>query len=1010
MRRVASVGSRYPRKVTAAYTGGANTVSSIGLMPGDPLVIPTGTWILDCQTPPLGSVTITGYLIADQTKDVGLTCTNINIGANGKLQIGSEAAPYLRKAVITLTGTEVGRTARFVPDVTVSPSGTGKGKLLNLLQGTGATTGTYTVTFSSATAFTVSGGLGTGTVGTLFNNGIQFTAVAGATPWVATDTFTVVQEQRAFTNNGTGRSLQVQSGGKLILIGNQLNFVRTKINSSITAGVALSSYVDSVNWPKLSKIAVGPTDYYTAADASIYPAGNSETNWTKSRNGASTGGVNFPKYGKLQYVTDTGMSETQGTFTRTTGKEREILDQRATVLNLTRNIVIQGIDDSDWQTNGFGAHVMFMGLTSEIKIDSVELRRVGQAGAQGRYPIHWHMMSYSMPNGMTFPSDGTFVNGTLTSSLATGQYIKNSSVHQSSQRAIVVHGTCGVEVSNNNIYDVLGMAIFLEDGAERKNIIRNNFVIKVRSPISQNIIGDFDIDDPSGFWLSSPDNIIEGNTGADCKGVGIWNVFAGTYPTGLCRNVSHSARFWPLLSYRNNTGHSCLASGMRTRNFIANEKGALSDTWYDPRIDPDNPVLYDTNKVNTEFFRNTSWKNTLNGYTNRVFVPKYTEFQFADNGELDAQGQAGFVDNPALFVRHVYIGTSLNASTYPGPSASPRTALASYNIGFRPVDCTFVNYPKVVNTSAYTVNNLILHGGVFRTDDLYLHAIEIANDFSGQKFINSSPGYFTKPIQYDSRGTITSQHHATLSGIMHDVNHFFTSYDVNIMNHVFYTYGATGALDTETGRWGTADMYYGMTPVAAGSVNLVYYELDVRRYNGATEVAQFKVQNGRSDIASSDGTTGNGTLPNMRHFGVAKNGKYEVRFPTDPIPTTYNAWAVEYAYRSTDSFVVALAWSNSVVARGWISSESNDLLGDPNQALTIATGRAIAMITVANQAAVESATVPSMWQDTTNNKVWIKYFGGRTAPSYSWNNASFNNSGGTDWSLYLKTHFIILRA
>ena len=60
--------------------------------------------------------------------------------------------------------------------------------------------------------------------------------------------------------------------------------------------------------------------------------------------------------------------------------------------------VIQGAADSDWQTHGFGAHVMVMGLDSSAQVVGVEFRRCGQRRAMGRYPMHWHMLSYTAAN------------------------------------------------------------------------------------------------------------------------------------------------------------------------------------------------------------------------------------------------------------------------------------------------------------------------------------------------------------------------------------------------------------------------------------------------------------------------------------------------------------------------------------------------------------------------------------------------------------------------------------
>src|SRR5690606_36628295 len=91
-----------------------------------------------------------------------------------------------------------------------------------------------------------------------------------------------------------------------------------------------------------------------------------------------------------------------------------VLEERAAVGNLSRNIVIQAPDDALWQNDRFGVHVMIMGAGAVAHVEGVEIRRAGQRGRLGRYPFHWHMLSYS---------------GTQTLGDASGQYFRKSSVH-----------------------------------------------------------------------------------------------------------------------------------------------------------------------------------------------------------------------------------------------------------------------------------------------------------------------------------------------------------------------------------------------------------------------------------------------------------------------------------------------------------------------------------------------------------------------------------------------------
>lgn len=79
-----------------------------GVLPktGEKITIPAGqTIVLDGATPALAGLLIQGTLVADPNKDVAITSDwVIAYGASAKLQIGSLTQPYLRSAVITLTG------------------------------------------------------------------------------------------------------------------------------------------------------------------------------------------------------------------------------------------------------------------------------------------------------------------------------------------------------------------------------------------------------------------------------------------------------------------------------------------------------------------------------------------------------------------------------------------------------------------------------------------------------------------------------------------------------------------------------------------------------------------------------------------------------------------------------------------------------------------------------------------------------------------------------------------
>ncbi|CAF4319171.1 unnamed protein product, partial [Adineta steineri] len=119
----------------------------------------------------------------------------------------------------------------------------------------------------------------------------------------------------------------------------------------------------------------------------------------------------------------------------------------------------------------------------------------GQAFRLGRYPVHFHM------------------NGNMSLS-----YIKSSSIHQTFNRAVNIHATNYLTVSNNVIYDVMGGAVFLEDGVETFNTLSYNLLIFVRT--SSSLLNE-DVT-PAAIWVTNPNNIVEHNAVAGGTHFGYW--------------------------------------------------------------------------------------------------------------------------------------------------------------------------------------------------------------------------------------------------------------------------------------------------------------------------------------------------------------------------------------------------------------------------------------------------------------------------------------------------------
>ncbi|MCL6511430.1 MAG: right-handed parallel beta-helix repeat-containing protein [Anaerolineae bacterium] len=197
-------------------------------------------------------------------------------------------------------------------------------------------------------------------------------------------------------------------------------------------------------------------------------------------------------------------------FGQTQTFEGRVLDSRAHVGLLTRDIVIRGAPDSD--ASQFGGHVMIM-PGSTARIEGVEFYKMGQMGHKGRYPLHWHLVDRLAQGGVS----------------GSGQYAKNNSFHDSFQRAINVHGTSGVLIEGNVAYNIHNHAIVVaESGDEENNTVRNNLVVLVKpllpgqeafKPTTPFIGPDIgktlqNEQKSSAFWMRNTNNVFIGNAAA----------------------------------------------------------------------------------------------------------------------------------------------------------------------------------------------------------------------------------------------------------------------------------------------------------------------------------------------------------------------------------------------------------------------------------------------------------------------------------------------------------------
>ncbi len=164
-------------------------------------------------------------------------------------------------------------------------------------------------------------------------------------------------------------------------------------------------------------------------------------------------------------------------------------------------------------SNGIGGHIMIMNTAGQTTMDGAQLDQLGQAGRLGRYPFHWH-----------FGGDKS------------GDILRNSSITNSNNRAVVVHGTDNVLIQDVVAHDVHGHGFFLESGVERGNRFEANIALGIhRTGGNKNLADPMIVDDSdrfqdsslrfrstAAFWITGATNDFVGNIAAGAGGTAFW--------------------------------------------------------------------------------------------------------------------------------------------------------------------------------------------------------------------------------------------------------------------------------------------------------------------------------------------------------------------------------------------------------------------------------------------------------------------------------------------------------
>ena len=762
-------------------------------------------------------------------------------------------------------------------------------------------------------------------------------------------------EDTGLDNDGKSRGLRVMMGGSLVLVGATSGPQRAKLNAHAPAQSDTFTLATEVSWKAGDRIAISLTDFHGTGETEILTLAE-DAQATQIR---TTTPIASSRWGLLQYPIDaavdgSAMSLTQGAFTPASAATPTVLDERAEVVNLTRRIVVQGADDADWNNQGFGAHVMVMGRMSTARVDGIEFRRCGQRQAMGRYPFHWHMLSY------TEAEDGQGGGTYLGDVMAGDHRLANCAIWDSENRAVTVHGTCGVTVSNTYAVDIAGHAFFLEDGGERRNTVDGCVAMKVRDPDANRMKRHDRF--ASGFWITNPDNTITNNVASDCDGKGVWNTFARRC-FGLSRNIDLDPSSLQIALHEGNTGHSNGEEGIATDLAVVDEAGNIQTLRYDPG-------------VAFTLSNNVTWKNRTGGYLNRTGQPQYIGWTMADNSGIDFRGATM---SGARLQDSLLIGSSLNNET---PFDEPRRrAFASYHHAMDIIDITAVNYPFAA--PAMTPNGQFVYGGgVMDSADLYIEGVALGGfRNTGWRMINSNAGFLSPPPYFDGFPLQVGDEfrHWSVAGAIWDPHGYWgPAGNYLVPDEPFYTHALSSSVavaPADSNGRSTPDVFFGLDeirpdydadPWTGGQITVRCDRLDTNN----TVVGHHLI--GDPDVSIF--------FPIMRSFALARGGRYQITFPGELLPTSSLTVNVRNAYRTEDEVVLALPWDGTVPVKGRQDSglgrtEAHAAQGQVR--IYSATGTSLTDV-------LNDSSGQTIWQDSANNLVWIKYKGGLVRNVYDY--------------------------
>ena len=410
--------------------------------------------------------------------------------------------------------------------------------------------------------------------------------------------------------------LGTMEGGRMVMHGADKT-PWTRLSATAAKGAYRIRVEDATGWREGDKIAIASTDFHW--------------NHTERRQIAEIRYLTPPAGSSArpaEIIVD-GAALAYSHFGVDQAVAGRIVSERAEVSNLDRNLEVRG--DAGSAESAFGAHTMAM-KGSSAEIEDVEFYRSGQRMKLGRYPFHTHVMGDS----------GADVT------------VRDSAVNGSYSRCMTVHGTNFATLERNVCDDAVGHGFFMEDGIERDNVIKNNLVTGLRQPAEGQALLEHETSNIGGFWITNPDNVVEGNVAAGVEGVGIWYALP-EQPLGLSKQAGIDQSVFPqrtpLKSMANNTVHSNDGDGFRLDEQQLAD-GTLAGVHYNPRTDP---ADRDSAAVPATFEGLKAWKNRYHGAWMRGSNITLKDAVLSDN-----QTGAAFPGNEAFLDNAFAVGETAN--------------------------------------------------------------------------------------------------------------------------------------------------------------------------------------------------------------------------------------------------------------------------------------------------------------------------------------------------------------